>query len=95
MTDVLLVHDVVVTRDGVALADLPAGSLIGTSSVRRRAQLGIHRPDLRTERIRGNVDTRLTKLDEDGEYAALILARASRTHAPRTHSLRGCARQFV
>ncbi|MER6825031.1 hydroxymethylbilane synthase [Streptosporangium sp. NPDC000563] len=71
------VHDVVVTRDGGALADLPAGSLIGTSSVRRRAQLGIHRPDLRTERIRGNVDTRLTKLDEDGEYAALILARAS------------------
>ncbi|MFF5244260.1 hydroxymethylbilane synthase [Streptosporangium sp. NPDC000095] len=71
------VHDVVVTRDGVALADLPAGSLIGTSSVRRRAQLGIHRPDLRTERIRGNVDTRLTKLDDDGEYAALILARAS------------------
>ncbi|MFF5108506.1 hydroxymethylbilane synthase [Streptosporangium sp. NPDC000509] len=71
------VHDVVVTRDGVALAELPAGSLIGTSSVRRRAQLSIHRPDLRTERIRGNVDTRLAKLDEDGEYAALILARTS------------------
>ncbi|MER6175724.1 hydroxymethylbilane synthase [Streptosporangium sp. NPDC001681] len=72
------VHDVVITRDGVALANLPAGSLIGTSSVRRRAQLSIHRPDLRTERIRGNVDTRLTKLDEDGgKYAALILARTS------------------
>ncbi|MGC5012980.1 hydroxymethylbilane synthase [Streptosporangium sp. DT93] len=72
------VHDVVVTRDGVPLADLPAGSLIGTSSVRRRAQLSIHRPDLRTERIRGNVDTRLAKLDEDGsKYAALILGRTS------------------
>lgn len=46
--------------------------------MRRRAQLGIHRPDLRTERIRGNVDTRLAKLDEDdGTYAALILARTS------------------
>ncbi|WP_329426458.1 hydroxymethylbilane synthase [Streptosporangium sp. NBC_01495] len=72
------VRDVVVTRDGVALADLPAGSLIGTSSVRRRAQLSIHRPDLRTERIRGNVDTRLAKLDEnESKYAALVLARTS------------------
>ncbi|WP_433259718.1 hydroxymethylbilane synthase (plasmid) [Streptosporangium sp. CA-135522] len=71
------VRDVVITRDGVPLADLPAASRIGTSSVRRRAQLSIHRPDLRIERIRGNVDTRLDKLDEDGRYAALILARTS------------------
>jgi len=70
------VHDVVVTRDGTPLADLPAGSLIGTSSVRRRAQLHMHRPDLRTERIRGNVNSRLGKLDADDKWAALILARA-------------------
>jgi hydroxymethylbilane synthase len=70
------VHDVVVTRDGTPLADIPAGSVIGTSSVRRRAQLHLHRPDLRTERIRGNVNSRLAKLDEDPAYAALILARA-------------------
>ncbi|MFI9435748.1 MULTISPECIES: hydroxymethylbilane synthase [Streptosporangium] len=71
------VRDVVVTRDGVPPADLPAASRIGTSSVRRRAQLSIHRPDLRIERICGNVDTRLDKLDEGGRYAALILARTS------------------
>ncbi|MGP3917703.1 hydroxymethylbilane synthase [Nonomuraea sp. 10N515B] len=70
------VHDVVVTRDGTPLADIPAGSVIGTSSVRRRAQLHMHRPDLRSERIRGNVNSRLAKLDEDPAYAALILARA-------------------
>jgi hydroxymethylbilane synthase len=71
------VNDVVVTREGVPLAHLPSGSMIGTSSVRRRAQLSIYRPDLRTERIRGNVDTRLAKLDEDDRYAALVLARTS------------------
>ncbi|GII30116.1 porphobilinogen deaminase 2 [Planotetraspora mira] len=71
------VHDVIVSRDGTPLADIPAGSLIGTSSVRRRAQLCIHRPDLRTERIRGNVDSRLARLrEQDGPFAALILARA-------------------
>ncbi|MEV1168080.1 hydroxymethylbilane synthase [Nonomuraea sp. NPDC049784] len=70
------VHDVVVTRDGTPLADIPAGSMIGTSSVRRRAQLHMYRPDLRTERIRGNVNSRLAKLDEDPTYTALILARA-------------------
>ncbi|WP_214319976.1 hydroxymethylbilane synthase [Nonomuraea sediminis] len=70
------VHDVVVTRDGTRLTDLPPGSVIGTSSVRRRAQLHMHRPDLRSERIRGNVNSRLAKLDEDTTYAALILARA-------------------
>ncbi|MBP2705477.1 hydroxymethylbilane synthase [Microbispora sp. RL4-1S] len=70
------VHDVVVTRDGTPLADLPPGSVVGTGSVRRRAQLGMYRPDLRTERIRGNVDSRLARLNEDGSgYAALILAR--------------------
>ncbi|GII66556.1 porphobilinogen deaminase 2 [Sphaerisporangium krabiense] len=70
------VRDVVVTRDGSTLADLPAGALVGTSSVRRRAQLGLYRPDLRTERIRGAVGSRVAKLDTDGRYDALILACA-------------------
>jgi hydroxymethylbilane synthase len=68
------VHDVVVSRDGRKLADLPAGSKIGTSAVRRRAQLSLYRPDLIIERIRGGVDSRLKKLDA-GEYDAILLAR--------------------
>jgi len=60
-----------------AQTDLKPGAVVGTSSVRRRAQLGMYRPDLRTERVRGNVNTRLKKLDDpDGPYEALILARA-------------------
>ena len=58
-----------------ALADLPPGARIGTSSVRRRAQLAQHRPDLAVHRLRGNVNTRLTRLDE-GAFDALVLARA-------------------
>ncbi|MCI0687195.1 MAG: hydroxymethylbilane synthase, partial [Sporichthyaceae bacterium] len=69
------VHDLIVTSDGRTLDELPAGAKVGTSSVRRRAQLALFRPDLITERVRGNVTTRLAKLDK-GEYDALILARA-------------------
>jgi hydroxymethylbilane synthase len=54
---------------------LPPGSLIGTSSPRRRAQLQARRPDLRFDTIRGNVDTRLRKLVE-GEFDAILLAAA-------------------
>lgn len=68
-------RDALVSRDGLALAELPAGAVIGTSSSRRRAQLLIHRPDLRVAEIRGNVDTRLRKL-HDGQYDAVILAAA-------------------
>lgn len=68
------VHDVVISRDGRPLAELPAGSKIGTSAVRRRAQLSLYRPDLILERVRGGIDTRIKKLDA-GEYDALILAR--------------------
>jgi hydroxymethylbilane synthase len=57
------------------LADLPAGARIGTSSVRRKAQLGRHRPDLAVHRARGNVNSRLSRLDA-GEFDALVLARA-------------------
>lgn len=68
------VHDVVVSRDGRKLADLPPGSVIGTSAVRRRAQLSLYRPDLIIKPIRGGVDSRLRKLDA-GEYDAILLAR--------------------
>jgi hydroxymethylbilane synthase len=60
---------------GKALEDLPKGAKVGTSSLRRAAQLRLLRPDLVIEPIRGNVDTRLRKLDE-GQYAAIVLASA-------------------
>ena len=65
-------------RDALAgrkLAELDAGAKVGTSSLRRAAQLRLLRPDLAVENIRGNVDTRLRKLD-DGRYDAVILACA-------------------
>jgi len=58
-----------------ALEELPEGAVVGTSSLRRRAQLLARRPDLRVEDLRGNVDTRLRRLSE-GRYDALVLAAA-------------------
>ena len=60
---------------GRALADLAKGARVGTGSLRRAAQLRALRPDLQIEDIRGNVDTRLRKLDE-GRYDAIVLASA-------------------
>ncbi len=57
------------------LQDLPPGACVGTSSLRRAAQLLALRPDLRIEALRGNLDTRLRKLDEGG-YDAIVLAAA-------------------
>src|SRR5580658_5616013 len=65
-------HDAMV---GCTLADLPAGAKVGTSSLRRAAQLRRLRPDVIIESIRGNLDTRLRKLDE-GQYDAIVLAAA-------------------
>ena len=65
--------DALVSRDHVAFADLPDGAHIGSSSLRRQAQLRMLRPDLRIEPLRGNVNTRLAKLDA-GEFDAIILA---------------------
>jgi hydroxymethylbilane synthase len=65
-------------RDAIAgkrLAELPPGAKVGTSSLRRSAQLRHLRPDLTVENIRGNIDTRLRKLDE-GQYDAILLASA-------------------
>ena len=68
-------RDVLISRNAVRLAELPAGAVIGTSSSRRAAQLLAHRPDLQPRNIRGNVDTRIRKL-ESGEYDAIVLAAA-------------------
>lgn len=68
-------RDVLVARAQTKLTELPSGARVGTGSLRRRAQLLHHRPDLVVVPIRGNVDTRLRKLDE-GEIDALIMAAA-------------------
>ncbi|MBN1608869.1 MAG: hydroxymethylbilane synthase [Polyangiaceae bacterium] len=68
-------RDVAVTRGGVALAELPTGSRVGTSSLRRSVQLRAWRPDLAIVPLRGNVDTRLRKCAQ-GEVDAVVLARA-------------------
>ncbi len=68
-------RDVLVAGAGKTLADLPPGARVGTSSPRRACQLRHLRPDLELLDIRGNVDTRLRKLDE-GQYDAIILACA-------------------
>ncbi len=68
-------HDALVSRSGKSLSELPAGAVIGTSSLRRAAQLKQCRPDLIQKDIRGNVETRLKKMD-DGQYDATMLAAA-------------------
>jgi len=68
-------RDVLVSREGRRLNDLPAGARVATGSLRRQAQLLHHRGDLAIVPIRGNVDTRLRKLDE-GQADALIMAAA-------------------
>lgn len=67
--------DVLVTRTGCGLDELPPGAVVGTSSLRRQAQLLAYRPDLVVKSMRGNLDTRLRKLDE-GQADALVLAWA-------------------
>ena len=67
--------DALVSNDYGSLADLPQEAVVGTSSLRRQCQLKCLRPDLRLADLRGNVGTRLGKLDE-GQYDAIILASA-------------------
>ncbi|HEX4746067.1 MAG TPA: hydroxymethylbilane synthase [Gaiellaceae bacterium] len=69
------VRDCLVARDGVVLAELPVGAVVGTSSLRRAAQLRALRPDLEIRSIRGNVDTRIRKVFE-GEFDAAVIAAA-------------------
>jgi hydroxymethylbilane synthase len=68
-------RDALISRDAVSLDRLPQGARVGTSSLRRQAQLLAYRPDLSLDMLRGNVDTRLRKLDE-GKYDAIVLAAA-------------------
>ena len=67
--------DVLISRTGARLAALPRGARVGTSSLRRQAQLLHHRPDLTIVGLRGNLDTRIRKLDSEG-LDAIILAAA-------------------
>ena len=72
------VRDVLISSKGYTLASLPNGASVGTSSLRRAAQILSLRPDLHIESLRGNVDTRLRKA-LDGQYDAIILAGAGLT----------------
>ncbi|MBN6186558.1 hydroxymethylbilane synthase [Aneurinibacillus sp. BA2021] len=69
------VRDVLISENGVPLASLPEGSIVGTSSLRRAAQIKALRPDLVIEPIRGNIETRMRKLKEEN-FSAIILAAA-------------------
>jgi hydroxymethylbilane synthase len=69
------VRDVLVARSRSGLDDLPAAAVVGSSSLRRQAQLLARRPDLEVRPIRGNVETRIAKVDS-GEYYATVLAAA-------------------
>ena len=68
-------HDAFVSNQFASLADLPQGAVVGTSSLRRLVLLKALRPDLKIQPLRGNLDTRLRKLDE-GQYDAIVLAAA-------------------
>lgn len=72
------VRDALISKDGFTLATLPQNAVVGTSSLRRAAQLLAVRPGLKTESLRGNVDTRLRKALE-GQYDAIVLAGAGLT----------------
>ncbi|MFB2533368.1 hydroxymethylbilane synthase [Paracoccus sp. p4-l81] len=82
------VRDAFVSLDYASLADLPPGTVVGSSSLRRRAQLAHRRPDLVLVEFRGNVQTRLKKL-EDGVAAATFLAMAGLNRLGRSGVARG------
>jgi len=71
---------------GVPLKNLTAGARVGTSSLRRAAQLRVMRKDLKIESLRGNLDTRVRKLDE-GQYEAIVLAAAGLTRLGWAHRI--------
>jgi hydroxymethylbilane synthase len=79
-------RDAFVSREYRALADLPVGAAVGTSSLRRESQIRACFPNLDVRALRGNVETRLRKLDE-GQYAAIILAAAGLIRLGLTHRI--------
>lgn len=82
-------RDAFVSNDYASLSDLPAGAVVGTSSLRREAQLKSRFPQLVIQPLRGNLDTRLSKLDS-GQYAAIILAAAGLERLGLGHRIRSC-----
>ncbi|BCU06346.1 hydroxymethylbilane synthase [Allochromatium tepidum] len=82
-------YDAFVSNTYANLAELPEGACVGTSSLRRQCQLADRRPDLRIEPLRGNVNTRLAKLDA-GEYDAIILAAAGLIRLGFESRIRDC-----
>src|SRR5690348_10262158 len=80
-------RDVLLSQKHDGLSHLPQGARVGTSSLRRQAQLKVVRPDLEIQPLRGNVDTRLRKL-ESGEFDAIILAAAGLRRLGRTELVR-------
>lgn len=78
------VRDAFVSPNASSLADLPQGATVGSSSLRRRSQLALHRPDLKLVEFRGNVQTRMKKL-EDGVAAATFLAMAGLNRLGMAH----------
>jgi hydroxymethylbilane synthase len=80
-------RDVFCSRKYASIDQLPRGARVGTSSLRRQAQLKALRPDLEIHPLRGNVDTRLRKL-EAGEYDAIILAAAGLNRLGKTELIR-------
>lgn len=80
------VQDALISRDQLTLAKLPSGAVVGTGSLRRRTQLLHARPDLQIVDIRGNVDTRIAKLDT-GDYDAILLAVAGLTRLGLTNRI--------
>ena len=81
-------RDAFVSNRFASLAELPQGACVGTSSLRRQAQLLALRPDLDIQPLRGNLDTRLRKLDEGG-YDAIVLAAAGLTRLGLAARIRG------
>ncbi|MBI1834290.1 MAG: hydroxymethylbilane synthase, partial [Burkholderiales bacterium] len=81
-------RDAFVSNQYASLADLPAGAVVGTSSLRRQALISARYPHLIIKPLRGNLDTRLRKLDE-GEYAAIILAAAGLKRLGLPQRIRG------
>ena len=73
VTERLSPLDALISKNGLKLPDLPKNAIIGTSSLRRSSQLLKYRPDYEIKTLRGNVDTRLNKLDND-QYDAIVLA---------------------
>ena len=79
--------DALVGRGPLRLSEVPRGATVGTSSLRRKAQLLHARPDLRAEDIRGNVGTRLAKLDGNPEWSAILLATAGLLRLELAHRI--------